>query len=169
MAGEGCGNTAESRRKGPSQWLAAHPLHSDRGGVPDQRRGRGGCGIRLYGSVSSARWKRSADDSTHVGAVIPGGGSGLFCQLANIFEAAEKDNKGNETKEERTIAVVLDAGLAIRAIAGDVAHEANDTLRTRILGTDKRTHWGHRSRPDDSVQVVAGFAVETSLARGILK
>ena len=150
-----------------------------------------GHGIRLYGSVSSARWKRSPDDSTYIGAVIPGGGGGLYCQFVNHYEEALKDNDGKDTREERLLAVMLDAGLAIRAIAGDVTHEANDTLRIRILGTDKRTQWGievgvsiqynglkagltyyrfPRQIPGFSRgQVVAGFSVETALAKGSLK
>lgn len=83
---------------------------------------------------------------------------------------------------------MLDLGLALRGIGGDIAQSANDSLRTRLIGSDKRTKVGleigvalqvngikagltYYSFPGEipglsDGQVIAGFSVQSSFLSG---
>lgn len=102
------------------------------------RPGRGICGaygLHAYASVSSARWQADSAGTTF-GVVTPGVGIGPFCQLLNIKESSPDGG------DSRTLAAVLDVGVAVRGIAGDIAQSANDSVRSFLLNGDQRTRVG---------------------------
>ncbi|MDQ3136411.1 MAG: hypothetical protein M3Q93_02360 [Gemmatimonadota bacterium] len=138
-------------------------------------------GLRGYGSISSARWQTDTSGTT-AGVVTPGAGLGGFCQLLSVHPSAPAET------EARSLSAVLDIGLAVRGIGGDIAQTANDTIRMRLIGSDTRTKVGleiglalqvngikagltYYSFPGETPglsdgQVIAGFSVQSAFLHG---
>jgi hypothetical protein len=141
-------------------------------------------GLRGYASVSSAQWQPDTSGAMY-GVVTPGAGLGAFCQLLAIRDARAGD------KEPRSLAAVLDLGLAVRGIAGDIAQSANDSIRVSLLADDRRTRVGVEvglglqlnglkaaltlyAFPGETPglsdgQVIAGFSVQSALLSGKIR
>lgn len=146
---------------------------------------------RAYGSVSSSEWVEpatQADEEQRYGVVSGGGGTGVRCEFfgGSVVNAAGDD----VPVDANQVSVFADLGIAFRTIGGDIARTGNDDVRRRLILTSTRPRAGVEVGLGIQVnglkagltfygfggevpglsdgQVVAGFAVQTTLFKGVL-
>ena len=140
-------------------------------------------GIRAYGSISSARWQVDTTLSETTGVVVGGAGMGGFLTLRGHVDA-------DAGKKSNGVSALLDVGLAVRAIGGDIASAGNQTKLDAAIGGSKFRmgfelglqlsingakagltyyYFGGDVAGLSRGQVVAGFAVQSALFSGELK
>lgn len=145
-------------------------------------------GVRAYASANSSTWQPDTAKPA-MSVAVAGLGLGAFYGIGGTIPVSTTENDSGATQTRRRISAVLDAGFAWRSIGGDVAGPSGDAVR-RLVGMD-RGHMGgaevgatvtysglkagvtYYRFPGDMPglshgQIVAGFAVQTSLAGGLL-
>ncbi|NOT08021.1 MAG: hypothetical protein HOP28_07435 [Gemmatimonadales bacterium] len=140
-------------------------------------------GIRGYGSISSARWQVQASPAPAIGAVVGGIGLGGFVALGGHVS-------GDDARRNSAVVALLDIGVAVRGVGGDIASPPNreqyaqafggNTLRIGLeLGLQLAVngakagltyyYFGGSVSGLSRGQVVAGISVQSALFEGALK
>lgn len=101
-------------------------------------------GVRAYGGIQRAAWRipyGTAD--TTMGVVTAGAGLGGFVRLFDYTKPTQEASESQAAEPSTTVALVLDAGWAMRALGGDLnGSSAKPVLQAAFGGSDRTLFWG---------------------------
>lgn len=152
--------------------------------LPPRRRWGG----RAYASASATRWQPDTAQPS-VDLSVTGAGAGLFFAIGGTIPTGAAPAAGNTEPQQKPLFLVLDLGPAYRRVGGDALRAQNDQFRQSVglvgirrVGLEAGAlisfnglkagvtyyNFGGDMPGYSRGQVVAGFAVQTTLASGTL-